>query len=562
MKGLAPMELSVEVRGSGPPVLVLHGFTGCGESMHEVADALAEGTRVILPDLPGHGGSPAPQDPEAYRMASCCDALAELLSRLGVGAAHVVGYSMGARVALALAVRHPRCVRSLVLIGGRAGIQDSARRARRVAADTSLAARILERGVPWFVDYWMAQPLFASQRRLGTATLASLRQQRLANRACGLAGSLRGMGAGAQPPLFGMLPEVAVPALLVTGALDQRFTALAEDLQRRLPEARCCVIPDAGHAAHLERPQAFAAALRAFLARTDTRFSFPRTPGDDMTQTSVASPTPAADWKTVRDYQDIRFECCEGIARITICRPEVRNAFRPRTLSELIDGFARAREDPSIGVILFTGEGSEAFCSGGDQKVRGDAGYVDEAGVARLNALDLQRVIRTLPKPVIALVAGYAIGGGHVLHLVCDLSIAAENARFGQTGPRVGSFDAGFGVGTLARVVGQKKAREIWYLCEQYDAQEALAMGLVKVVPLAELESAGVAWARRILEHSPIAIRCLKAAFNADLDGQAGVQELAGHATQLFYMTEEAQEGRDAFVQKRRPDFGRFPWRP
>jgi len=269
-------------------------------------------------------------------------------------------------------------------------------------------------------------------------------------------------------------------------------------------------------------------------------------------------------WKSLKDYDDIRFETSgTGIARITIARPEVRNAFRPRTLFELIDAFARAREDASIGVILFTGEGPEAFCSGGDQKVRGDAGYVGDDGVPRLNALDLQRVIRTIPKPVIALVAGYAIGGGHVLHLICDLTIAAENARFGQTGPRVGSFDAGFGASYLARVVGQKKAREIWYLCRQYDARQALDMGLVnEVVPLDALEATGVAWAHRILEHSPIAIRCLKAAFNADCDGQAGLQELAGHATQLFYMTEEAQEGRDAFVQKRDPDFERFPWRP
>jgi len=275
------------------------------------------------------------------------------------------------------------------------------------------------------------------------------------------------------------------------------------------------------------------------------------------------APIPSADWKLVREYEDIRFEAAEGIAKITICRPEVRNAFRPKTLFELIDAFARAREDQAIGVVLFTGEGPEAFCSGGDQRVRGDAGYVGEDGVPRLNALDLQRVIRTLPKPVIALVAGYAIGGGHVLHLVCDLTIAADNARFGQTGPRVGSFDAGFGAAYLARVVGQKKAREIWYLCEQYGAEEALAMGLVnKVVPLSELEAAGVAWARRILSHSPLAIRCLKASFNADCDGQAGLQELAGNATLLFYMTEEAQEGRDAFVEKRSPDFARFPWRP
>jgi naphthoate synthase len=269
------------------------------------------------------------------------------------------------------------------------------------------------------------------------------------------------------------------------------------------------------------------------------------------------------EWKTVRDYEDIRFEKDGGLAKITICRPEVRNAFRPKTLFELIDAFSRAREDQTIGVIIFTGEGDLAFCSGGDQRIRGDEGYVGDDGVPRLNVLDLQRLIRSLPKPVIAAVAGYAIGGGHVLHVVCDLTIAADNARFGQTGPRVGSFDGGFGSSYLARMVGQKKAREIWYLCEQYDAQEALAMGLVnKVVPLAELEATAVAWGRRILEHSPMAIRCLKAAFNAELDGQAGIQELAGHATQLFYMTEEAQEGRNAYVEKRKPDFSRFPWRP
>ncbi|MEN8160348.1 MAG: 1,4-dihydroxy-2-naphthoyl-CoA synthase [Myxococcota bacterium] len=272
----------------------------------------------------------------------------------------------------------------------------------------------------------------------------------------------------------------------------------------------------------------------------------------------------SVDWKSVCDYQDIRYEVAEeGIARITIARPEVRNAFRPQTVFELIDAFSRAREDQNVGVILFTGEGPDAFCSGGDQRVRGHAGYVGEDGVPRLNVLDLQRLIRTLPKPVIALVAGYAIGGGQVLHLICDLTIAADNACFGQTGPRVGSFDAGFGSSYLARVVGQKKAREIWFLCDQYDAQEARDMGLVnKVVPLAELEAAGVAWGRKILRHSPLAIRCLKAAFNADCDGQAGLQELAGHATQLFYMTEEAQEGRNAFVEKRAPDFRAFPWRP
>jgi len=267
-------------------------------------------------------------------------------------------------------------------------------------------------------------------------------------------------------------------------------------------------------------------------------------------------------WKRVKEYEDIRFEAAEGIAKITICRPHVRNAFRPETNIELIDAFSIAREDTQIGVILFTGEGDEAFCSGGDIKVRGDEGYRGGDGVQRLNVLDVQKLIRSLPKPVIALVAGYAIGGGHVLHVVCDLTIAAENAKFGQTGPRVGSFDGGFGSSYLARIVGQKKAREIWYLCEQYDAQEALAMGLVnKVVPLAELEATGVAWAKRILQHSPIAIRCLKAAFNCDVDGQQGIQELAGSATMLYYMTEEGQEGRNAWLEKRKPDFSKYPWR-
>ena len=273
---------------------------------------------------------------------------------------------------------------------------------------------------------------------------------------------------------------------------------------------------------------------------------------------------PGADWKMVCEYQDIRFERSDdGIAKITICRPERRNAFRPETTREMIDAFMRVREMPDIGVVLFTGEGDLAFCSGGDQSVRGDAGYVGGDGVPRLNVLDLQKLIRSLPKPVIALVAGYAIGGGHVLHLMCDLTIAAENARFGQTGAKVGSFDGGFGASYLARCIGQKKAREIWYLCRQYDALQAEAMGLVNaVVPLEELEREGVAWARDILQHSPMAIRCLKSAFNAELDGQAGIQELAGNATLLFYMNEEAQEGRDAYNQKRRPDFSKFPWRP
>lgn len=268
-------------------------------------------------------------------------------------------------------------------------------------------------------------------------------------------------------------------------------------------------------------------------------------------------------WQQVRDYTDIIFEKAEGMGKITINRPEVRNAFRPETLAELIDAFNICREDPEIGVAILTGAGDQAFCSGGDQRVRGHGGYVGDDGVPRLNALDLQKSIKYLPKPVIAMVAGYAIGGGHVLHLLCDLTIAADNARFGQTGPRVGSFDAGWGATYLARVVGHKKAREIWYLCRQYTAQEALHMGLVNtVVPLEHLEEETIQWAREILEKSPIALRFLKSAFNADTDGLAGIQELAGNATMLYYMTEEGQEGKNAFLEKRKPDFSRFPRLP
>ena len=287
-----------------------------------------------------------------------------------------------------------------------------------------------------------------------------------------------------------------------------------------------------------------------------------------MTQPRLPDAAPVA-WEPFGSYGYIICErSAEGIGRVTIARPDKRNAFRPRTIRELCDAFSRLREDPAIGVVLLTGagpaaDGGWAFCAGGDQSVRGDGGYLDEDGLPRLNVLDLQRMIRSLPKVVIALVAGYAIGGGQVLHLMCDLSLAADNAVFGQTGPRVGSFDGGFGAGYLARVVGQRKAREIWFLCRRYGAEEALRMGLVNaVVPLADLQAEGVRWAREVLAHSPTAIRCLKAAFNAEMDGLAGLQELAGQATHLFYRTAEGQEGRDAFLEKRDPDFSASPWLP
>ena len=265
-------------------------------------------------------------------------------------------------------------------------------------------------------------------------------------------------------------------------------------------------------------------------------------------------------WEIIRSFEDIKLEQTEdGIAKITINRPQVRNAFRPKTVEELLEALHLCRNSARVGVIILTGEGNEAFCSGGDQKVRGIGGYVGEDGVPRLNILDVQKSIRSMPKPVIAMVAGYAIGGGHVLHVVCDLTIAADNAKFGQTGPKVGSFDGGLGSSYLSRIVGQKKAREIWFLCRQYNAQQALDMGLVNcVVPLAELEQETLKWCREMLEHSPLALRCLKAAHNADCDGQIGLLDLAGNATLLYYLSEEAKEGKNAFVEKRKPDFKKF----
>jgi len=535
-------ELALELAGEGPPLLLLHGFTGSAETMRELADALAGEFRTIAVDLLGHGESDAPADPSRYALECAAGDLARVLDALGIARAHVLGYSLGGRIALGFAALRPQRVRSAVLVGASAGIADPAERRARAEADEVLAAALLREGVAAFVARWMAQPLFASQARLGAAFLARARAQRLRNCAHGLAASLCGIGTGAQPPLHARLARLGVPLLFVAGAEDAKFAALARELAALAPRGACALVPGAGHAVQLEALHELVSLVRHFTG--ERTMSLP-------------------DWKPLARYEDVRLEKAEGMAKITIARPEVRNAFRPETVRELRDAFARVRDDAEVGVVLFTGEGDEAFCSGGDQRVRGEAGYVGGDGVARLNVLDLQRDIRSLPKPVIALVAGYAVGGGHVLHLVCDLTLAADNARFGQTGPRVGSFDGGFGASYLARVVGQKKAREIWYLCRQYDARAALEMGLVNaVVPLAQLEASGVEWARQILRHSPLAIRCLKSAFNADCDGQAGLQELAGNATLLFYMTEEAQEGRDAFLEKRAPEFARFPWRP
>ncbi len=284
-----------------------------------------------------------------------------------------------------------------------------------------------------------------------------------------------------------------------------------------------------------------------------------------MSDVTKSETTSDVTWKSLGDYQDIRYEHAvgpegpEAIVKITINRPEVRNSFRPQTVQELKEVFDRARDDSSVGVVILTGEGPLAFCAGGDQRVRGEGGYVGEDGIPRLNILDVQRQIRTLPKPVVAMVAGYAVGGGHVLHMMCDLTIAADNAKFGQTGPRVGSFDAGYGSSYMARIIGQKRAREVWFLCRTYDAEKALDGGLVNaVVPLDQLEAETIQWSREMLQHSPTAIRFLKAALNADCDGQAGLQDLAGSATLLYYLTEEGKEGKNAFLEKRKPEFHKF----
>ncbi len=554
MIDIAGARLHFAVEGMGETLVLLHGFTGSTESMGTIAADLARDHRVVSIDLLGHGRSDAPKELERYRMEACVGDVIAVLDALGAERAHLLGYSMGGRVALAVAVHHPDRIASAVLIGASAGLDDPEARAERRRADEVLARSIEAQGVETFVEHWTALPLFASQARLPARVLEAARAQRLRNRAIGLAGSLRGLGSGAQPPLHAALQHCPVPLLFLTGEDDAKFDAIARDLAARAAHGTHTVIERAGHAAQFENPGAVIAHARRFAAAHPTH---------DEERTPMPPLARIPDWKPVRSYEDIRLEKAERIAKITICRPEVRNAFRPKTIIELLDAFAVVREDPEVGVVLFTGEGDLAFCSGGDQRVRGEAGYVGDDGVPRLNVLDLQKVIRSLPKPVIALVAGYAIGGGHVLHVVCDLTIAADNARFGQTGPRVGSFDGGFGSSYLARIVGQKKAREIWYLCRQYDAEQAREMGLVNtVVPLADLEATGVEWAREICGHSPLAIRCLKSAFNADCDGQAGIQELAGNATLLFYMSQEAQEGRDAYLEKRAPAFEKQPWRP
>lgn len=552
------IKYNVCISGSGPPLLMLHGFTGSVQTWDAVLARFAQQFTTVRVDLLGHGHSDKPRDHHRYALPECARDLGNIMEHLGYADFHLMGYSLGGRTALHTALACPGRILSLVLESTSPGIVDVKERKARVQSDATLADFIEREGVLAFVDYWEKIPLFATEKRLPEATRNAIRLERLANEPHGLANSLRGAGAGTQEYLLDQAQHLNVRTLVVAGALDTKYCDLAYELGGTLPLSKVTIVPDAGHAVHRERPDAFSDVVLDFLQCADRTATTPEVQTKQLILWGTRHM--AIQWKEARDYEDILYHTAEGIAKITINRPEVHNAFRPNTVTELMDAFAAAREDPDVGVIILTGAGTKAFCSGGDQKVRGHGGYVGEDTVPRLNVLDLQRQIRTLPKPVIAMVAGYAIGGGHVLHIVCDLTIAADNAVFGQTGPRVGSFDAGYGATLLARMVGHKKAREIWYLCRQYNAEEALQMGLINtIVPVDQLEAETVQWAREMLQMSPTALRFLKASFNADTDGLAGIQQLAGDATLLFYQSEEAKEGQNAFLEKRKPDFSKYP---
>ena len=554
----------------------LHGFLGDSTD----ADRWDESLRDVTVRGP-HLGLAASWSAEIDRLAgklADCDA--------------VMGYSMGARLALAVAIERPDTVPALVLISGSPGLFSETDRVARRRDDDEWRRRLLEEPIDRFLHDWYRQPVFAGDP---LDCLAQLREERRNICPTQQAHLLRTLSVAEQPDYRPRIHELEIPVLFLAGSRDTKYVELAHQMSQRARHGVLHVVEGGGHVIHRSHLAVCVELITSFLKTTSARADDSAGRGRSTAplvakarnhQPSVGRPDTnrhagvtnrniipgkkpigvkcmsSLDWKSIKEYQDIRYEQWESIAKITIDRPEVRNAFRPLTVNEMREALQLARHDASIGVVILTGAGDKAFCSGGDQKIRGDAGYRGEDGGEYLNVLDFQREIRTCPKPVIAMVAGYAIGGGHVLHMMCDLTIAADNAIFGQTGPKVGSFDGGYGASYMARIVGQKKAREIWFLCRQYNAQQALDMGLVNhVVPYEQLEAETIQWCREILEKSPIAIRCLKAALNADCDGQAGLQELAGNATMLFYMTEEGQEGRNAFVQKRPPDFTKFPRR-
>ncbi len=522
-------------------ILFLHGFTGTHATFTKIGSFFPE-YHLLMPDLPGHGKS-ANLPLEQFRMKQTVTQLKELLDLEKVAQVIIIGYSMGGRIGIGFASAYPEYVEKLILLGSSPGLKTEEERKLRQLSDENLARRITEIGVAAFIKEWEKLPLFDTQKKLTAFQRDEIKQERLKQNANGLAQSLQQIGTGKQPSYWEKLGKFTFPVLLLTGELDHKFTNIAITMLPLLAKGEHWMIAGAGHAVHLEKPELVTKYIHNWLNRLNKE-------ENNMT----------ISWETAKKYQEIKYETFDGMAKITINRPEVHNAFTPKTVMEMIDAFSLARDDEKIGVIILTGEGEKAFCSGGDQKVRGHGGYVGDDQIPRLNVLDLQRLIRVIPKPVIAMVAGWSIGGGNVLQLVCDITIAASNAKFGQTGPNVGSFDAGYGSGYLARVIGHKKAKEVWFMCRQYSAEEALDMGWINaVVPISELESETVAWAKEMLKKSPTALRFIKAAFNADTDGLAGIQQLAGDATLLYYTTDEAKEGRDAFKEKRDPDFDQFP---
>lgn len=519
-------------------LVFLHGFLSDSRTYHNHIEKFTDNYHVITIDLPGHGEDQSSMD-ETWNFDYITTLLDRILDKYKDKSITLFGYSMGGRVALYYAINGHIPISNLILESTSPGIKEEANQLERRLVDDARAKVLDIAGIELFVNDWEKLPLFQSQLELPVEIQHQIRQQRLSQSPHKMAKALRDYGTGQMPNLWPRLKEIKVPTLILAGEYDEKFVQIAKKMANLIPNSKCKLISATGHTIHVEDSDEFDTMILGFLRRSK------------MTNRQ---------WETLREYDEIKYEFYEGIAKVTINRPEVRNAFTPKTVAEMIDAFSRARDDQNVSVIVLTGEGDLAFCSGGDQKKRGHGGYVGEDQIPRLNVLDLQRLIRIIPKPVIAMVKGYAVGGGNVLNVVCDLTIAADNAIFGQTGPKVGSFDAGYGSGYLARIVGHKKAREIWYLCRQYNAQEALDMGLVNtVVPLEKVEDETVQWCKEIMKHSPTALRFLKAAMNADTDGLAGLQQMAGDATLLYYTTDEAKEGRDAFKEKRDPDFDQFP---
>lgn len=574
-----------------PPLILLHGFMQTGASWDAFAQHFADAFYVVAPDLIGHGKtSVSAFDESAFTLDAYVDqvltVVAALQARNNQNKPILYGYSMGGRIAEVAATFYPGCFSALMLESAGLGPETEE---ERLAMVDKVRVQIdkLKDGMESFVDFWEALPLFETQRALPEATRKALRAERVANNPIALALSLSGAGQYQMQNMRPALDELDLPTLFLAGGADVRYSemvrrlAMADLFKRDKPGVtNYAVIPEAGHNVHAEACDELVAVVKTFLEEVAL---YPEDLSDgsaapvSATASAVAAPDASAlskgrndmsqfPWVAGKSYQEIIYETMDGIAKITINRPERRNAFTPLTAMELYDAFSVARDDSSIGVIILTGANhggrheDEAFCSGGDQKVRGNGGYVGDDNIPRLNILDVQRLIRVIPKPVICMCNGYSIGGGNILQILCDLTIAADTAKFGQTGPKVGSFDAGYGAGYLAAIVGQKKAREIWYLCRQYTAQEALEMGMVNtVVPFDDLEAETVSWCREILKHSATALRFMKASFNAATDGLAGLQQFGGDATLLYYTTEEAMEGRDAFKEKRDPDFSKFP---